>query len=83
VPQHVADGLFAALGRGAVDAADLVIAGSGADLAVRQALAAQMSAAGSAQANLDRLVWGAAAETDSWDFTRQCRLANRWFGTVK
>jgi hypothetical protein len=60
VPQHVADGLFAALGRGAVDAADL----AGADVAVRQALAAQMSAAGSAQANLDRLVWE--SEDSSW-----------------
>jgi hypothetical protein len=60
VPQHVADGLFAALGRGAVDAADL----AGADVAVRQALAAQISAAGSAQANRDRLVWE--SEDSSW-----------------
>jgi hypothetical protein len=71
VPQHMADGLFAALGRGAVDAAELVIAGSGADLAVRQALAAQMSAAGSAQANLDRLVWGADGATDWLDASGQ------------
>ena len=57
VPQHLADGLFSALGRGAVDAAELAILGSGAEQSVGQALAAEMSAAGSAQANLDRLLW--------------------------
>jgi hypothetical protein len=64
VPQYVADGLFAALGRGAADTAELAIVGSRADLAVRQALAAEMSAAGSAQANLDSLLW--ASEDSSW-----------------
>ena len=57
MPQQLADGLFAALGRGAVDPAELAILGSDADQAVGQALAAQMSASGSVQANLDRLFW--------------------------
>jgi sugar lactone lactonase YvrE len=56
VPQHVADGLFAALGA-AVETADSAIVGSGADLALWEALTAQTSAGGSAQADLDRLFW--------------------------
>jgi hypothetical protein len=56
VSQHVADGLFAALG-GAVDAAELAVLGSGVEQAAGQALATQMSVAGSAQANLDSLLW--------------------------
>jgi hypothetical protein len=57
VSQHVADGLFAILGRGAVAPAELSLLGSGGDAAVTQALAEQMSAAGSAQASLDNLLW--------------------------
>jgi len=64
VPQHLADDLFTALARGAVDPAELAILGSGAEQAVGQALAAQMSTAGFAQANLDRLLWDATGETD-------------------
>jgi hypothetical protein len=64
VPQHLADGLFAALGRGAVDAAELAALGSGAEQSVGQVLAAETSAAGSAQANLDSLLW--ASEDSSW-----------------
>ena len=64
VPQQLADGLFTALARGAVDPAELASLGSVADRAVSQALAAQVSAAGSAQANLDRLLWGADGESD-------------------
>ena len=64
VPQHLADGLFSALGRGAVDAAELAILGSSAEQSVGQVLASQMSAAGSAQANLDRLLWE--SEDSSW-----------------
>jgi hypothetical protein len=71
VPQHLADGLFTALARGAVDPTELAVVGSDADLAVRQALAAQMSAAGSAQANLDRLLWGADGATDWLDASGQ------------
>jgi hypothetical protein len=56
VSEHVADVLFAALGD-AVDAAELAVLGSGTEQAVGQALAAQMSAAGSAQTNLDSLLW--------------------------
>jgi hypothetical protein len=63
VSEHVADGLFAALGD-AVDAAELAVLGSGTEQAVGQALAAQMSAAGSAQANLDSLLWE--SEDSSW-----------------
>ena len=63
VSQRAADGLFAALG-GAVDAAELAVLGSGTEQAVGQALAAQMSAAGSAQANLDSLLWE--SEDSSW-----------------
>jgi hypothetical protein len=62
VPQHAADGLFAALG-GAVDAAELTIMGSG-EQAVREALTTQMNAAALAQADLDRLVWE--GEDSSW-----------------
>jgi hypothetical protein len=51
----VADGLFAILGSGAAAPAELALLGGG-DAAVPQALAAQMSG-GSAQANLDSLVW--------------------------
>ena len=54
VTQHAADGLFAALGRGAAGTADL----AGSEAAVRQALAAQIGASGSAQANLERALWG-------------------------
>ena len=75
VPQQLADGLFAALARGAVDPAELAILGSGAEQAVGQALAAQMSAAGSAQANLDRLLWGSAWETDWLDASGQSSSA--------
>ena len=64
VPQHLADGLFAALGRGAVDAAELAALGSGDEQSVGQVLAAEMSAAGLAQANLDSLLW--ASEDSSW-----------------
>jgi hypothetical protein len=62
--QQAVDGLFTALGRGAVDAAALAIAGGGAGAAVSQASAAAMSAAGSSQASLDRLVWE--SEDSSW-----------------
>ena len=63
VSQRAADGLFAALG-GAVDAAELAVLGNGAEQAVRQASAAQMSAAGSSQASLDSLLWE--SEDSSW-----------------
>jgi hypothetical protein len=55
VLQHVADGLFAALG-GAVDVAELAILGSG-EQSEPQALAAQMIVGASAQADLNRLLW--------------------------
>ncbi len=64
VPQQLADGLFTALARGAVDPAELAILDSGEEQAVSQALAAQMSAGGSAQANLDNLLWE--SEDSSW-----------------
>jgi hypothetical protein len=64
VPQHAADGVFTALGRGAVDATELAVLGSSAEQAVREALAAQMSAAGSAQANPDSSLWD--SEDSSW-----------------
>jgi hypothetical protein len=54
--QQAVDGLFTALGRGAEDAAELAVLGSGAEQAVREAWAAQMSEAGSAQANFDSLL---------------------------
>jgi len=41
----------------AVETADSAIVGSGADLALWEALTAQTSAGGSAQADLDRLFW--------------------------
>jgi uncharacterized repeat protein (TIGR01451 family) len=63
VSQHAADGLFAALG-GAVDVAELAVLGSSAEQTEPQALAAQMSAGGSVQANLDRLLWE--SEDSSW-----------------
>jgi hypothetical protein len=56
VSQHVADGLFTALGS-AVDVAEsAAILGSG-EQAASPALAVQMRAAGSAQTNLDSLLW--------------------------
>jgi hypothetical protein len=55
VSRHVTDGLFAALGS-TVDAAESAIPGSG-EQAESPALAAQMSAGGSGQANLDSLLW--------------------------
>jgi hypothetical protein len=58
VSPHLAAGLFTALAHGTVDTAELTVVGGGADLAVCQALAARMSAAGSAQANLECLLWG-------------------------
>jgi len=64
VPQELADGLFTALARGVMDPAELAIVGSGAGQAVGQSLAAGMSAAGSAQDDLDRLLWGDDGETD-------------------
>ena len=54
---HLADGLFAALDRGTVEAAELAILGSGAEQSLGQTLAAEMSTAGSAQANLDSFLW--------------------------
>jgi hypothetical protein len=57
VSQHVADDLFTALGRGAAGPAELALLSSGAEEAMGQALAAQMGAAGSAQANLENLLW--------------------------
>jgi len=55
--QQAVDGLFTALARGAEDVAELAIVGSGAEQTVRQALAAQMSAAGLAQTSIDSLFW--------------------------
>jgi hypothetical protein len=69
VPQHLADGLFTALARGAVDPAELANLDGGEEQAVRQALAAQVSAAGSAQTNLDRHVWGTDDEADWLDIS--------------
>ena len=72
MPQQAADSLFTALARGAVDQAELAILGSGADQAVDQALAAQMSAAGSAQAKISsRLLRGDAGEADWLDGSRE------------
>jgi hypothetical protein len=64
VPQHVADDLFAALGRGAVGAAELALLSSGTEQAMGEALAAQMSAGGSTRANLDDLLWE--SEDSTW-----------------
>jgi len=62
--RQAADDLFAALGRGA-DAAGLAIpADSGGEQSAGEALATQMSAAASAQANLDSLFWESA--DSSW-----------------
>jgi hypothetical protein len=58
VSQQVADGLFAALGGGAVNAAELALGNLG------QGLAAQLDAAGSSQAKLDSMVWE--GEESSW-----------------
>ena len=63
VSQHAADDLFTALARGAVDPDGLAILGSG-EQAAREALAAQVSTAGSAQANPDSFLWG--SEDSSW-----------------
>jgi len=51
VSQHAADGLFAALGSGVVNAAELALGGAS------QGLAAELGASGSAQAKLDSLIW--------------------------
>ena len=67
VQQHLADGLFAALSRGTVDPAELAGPSSGEDQAVSQALAVQAGAGGSAQANLDGLLWGDDGETNWLD----------------
>jgi hypothetical protein len=56
VPQYAADGLFTALG-GTADTVELAVLGSGVEQAGLQALTAETSAAGSAQAELDRLLW--------------------------
>jgi hypothetical protein len=56
VSQHVADGLFTALGS-AVDVAESAAILGREEQAESPALAVQMSAGGSAQANLDSLVW--------------------------
>jgi hypothetical protein len=56
VSQHVADDLFAAVGRGVVALDELAILANG-EQATSPVLAAQMSAGGSAQANLDSLLW--------------------------
>ena len=64
VPQQLADGLFTALGRGAVDAAELAVAGGGADPAVPQALAVEAGAGVPAQVSLDRLLWE--GDDSSW-----------------
>jgi hypothetical protein len=61
--QQAVDGLFTALG-GTVNAAELAVLGSGAAQTVREALAAQISAGGVSQANLDSLVWE--SEDPSW-----------------
>jgi hypothetical protein len=62
--EHLADDLFTALGGGALDPAELAILGSGAEQTVGRGLAAEMSAAGSTQTKLDRLLWG--SEETSW-----------------
>jgi hypothetical protein len=64
VRQQLTDGLFTALGRGAVEGAELAILDSGAEQAVLEALAAQMSTDASAQADLDRSLWE--REDSSW-----------------
>jgi hypothetical protein len=56
VSEHVADGLFAALG-GAVDLAGPAAILGSEEQAESPVLAAQMSAGGSAQTNLDSLLW--------------------------
>jgi hypothetical protein len=56
VPQRAADGLFTALGR-AAGTSEALIAAGGLGQALPDALAAQMSAGTSAQADLDRLLW--------------------------
>jgi len=52
-----------------VDPAELANLDGGEEQAVRQALAAQVSAAGSAQTNLDRHVWGTDDEADWLDIS--------------
>jgi len=64
VGQQLTDGLFTALGHGTVERAELAILDSGAEQAVLEALAAQMSTAASAQADLDRLLWD--RQDSSW-----------------
>jgi hypothetical protein len=59
-----ADGLFAALGRGAVDVAEWTVATRGMDSAVGAGLASQAGAAGAGQANLDRFLWD--SEDSNW-----------------
>jgi hypothetical protein len=66
VSQQVADGLFAALGGGAVNAAELALGN------IAQGLAAQLDAAGSAQAKLDSLIWE--SDASSWQSDRPDRL---------
>ena len=60
VSQRAADGVFAALGRGAIGVADL----AGSQVVTSQAMALEFGAAGSAQADLDSLLW--ASEDSSW-----------------
>jgi hypothetical protein len=69
VLQHVADDLFAAVGRGVAALDELTVLSSGAEQTLREAMATQMSAGGPAQANLDRLVWE--GEDSSWQDGKQ------------
>ena len=59
VSQPVADGLFAALGGGAVNAAELALGN------IAQGVAAQVDAAGSGQAKLDSMIWE--SEESNWE----------------
>jgi hypothetical protein len=57
VPQHVADGLFAALARGALDSDELAVPASLVESTAYQALIAQISQAGFAEADFDGVLW--------------------------
>ena len=73
VTLQVADDLYAALGRGGLDAAALAIGGdtSGQESAA-DALATRLGAAASAQADLDRLIWE--SDDSSWQDRKGQRL---------
>jgi hypothetical protein len=74
VSQQVADSLFTALGGGAAASARLAVVDSGSEQAVPTASAAELITAVPSLADLDRLVWGDAGETDWWDLSHRSRV---------